>query len=92
MKVRNHTSVQIVRKLGQRDRMLGEGATLVEVCKHLEVVEQTYYRWRNQYGGMKADDAKRLRELEKENARLKRIVADQALDNAMLKEPARGNF
>ena len=51
MKVRNHTSVQIVRKLGQRDRMLGEGATLVEVCKHLEVVEQTYYRWRNQHGG-----------------------------------------
>ena len=92
MYVRNHTSVQIVRKLGQGDRMLGEGATLVEVCKHLEVVEQTYYRWRNQYGGMKADDAKRLRELEKENARLKRIVADQALDNAMLKEPARGNF
>ena len=64
----------------------------MEVCKHLEVVEQTYYRWRKQYGGMKADDAKRLRELEKENARLKRIVADQALDNAMLKEPARGNF
>ena len=64
----------------------------MEVCKHLEVVEQTYYRWRNQDGGMKADDAKRLRELEKENARLKRIVADQALDNAMLKEPARGNF
>ena len=92
MKVRNHTSVQIVRKLGQRDRMLGEGATLVEVCKHLEVVEQTYYRWRKQYGGMKADDAKRLRELEKENARLKRIVADQALDNAMLKELNRGNF
>ena len=92
MYVRNHTSVQIVRKLGQGDRMLGEGATLVEVCKHLEVVEQTYYRWRNQYGGMKADDAKRLRELEKENARLKRIVADQALDNAMLKELNRGNF
>ena len=59
MYVRNHTSVQIVRKLGQGDRMLGEGSTLVEVSKHLEVVEQTYYRWRNQYGGMKADDAKR---------------------------------
>ena len=92
MKVRNHTPEQIVRKLREADRMLGEGSMLVEVCKHLEVVEQTYYWWRNQYGGMKADDGKRLWELEKENARLKRIVADQALDNAMLKEPARGNF
>jgi len=64
----------------------------VEVCKHLEVTEQTYYRWRNQYGGMKADDAKRLKELEKENARLKRLVADQALDIDMLKEVNRGNF
>ena len=73
MKVRNHTPGQIVRKLREADRMLGEGSTLVEVCKHLKVVEQTYYRWRNQCGGMKADDAKRLRELEKENARLKRI-------------------
>ena len=92
MKVRNHTPDLVVRKLREADRMLGEGSTLVEVCKHLEVVEQTCYRWRNQYGGMKADDAKRLRELEKENARLKRIVADQALDNAMLKELNRGNF
>ena len=64
----------------------------MEVCKHLEVTEQTYYRWRNQYGGMKADDAKRLKELEKENARLKRLVADQALDIDMLKEVNRGNF
>jgi len=71
---------------------LGEGTPLVEVCKHLEVTEQTYYRWRNQYGGMKADDAKRLKELEKENARLKRLVADQALDIDMLKEVNRGNF
>ncbi len=62
------------------------------MCKHLEVTEQTYYRWRNQYGGMKADDAKRLKELEKENARLKRLVADQALDIDMLKEVNRGNF
>jgi len=62
------------------------------VCKHLEVSEQTYYRWRNQYGGMKADDAKRLKELERENSRLKRIVADQVLDIDMLKELNRGNF
>ena len=92
MKRRHHTPEQIVRKLREADRMLGEGTSLVEVCKHLEVTEKTYYRWRNQYGGMKADDAKRLRELEKENARLKRIVADQALDIDMLKELNRGNF
>ena len=92
MQRRRHTPEQIVRKLREADRMLGEGTALVEVCKHLEVSEQTYYRWRNQYGGMKADDAKRLKELERENARLKRIVADQALDIDMLKEVNRGNF
>lgn len=90
MKGRHHTPEQIVRKLREADRMLGEGTAMVEICKHLEVSEQTYYRWRNQYGGMKADDAKRLKELEKENARLKRIVADQALDIDMLKEVNRG--
>ena len=92
MKRRHHTPEQIVRKLREADRLLGEGTSLVEVCKHLEVTEATYYRWRNQYGGMKADDAKRLKELEKENARLKRLVADQALDIDMLKEVNRGNF
>lgn len=89
---RSHTPEQIVRKLREADRMLGEGQPMVEVCKHLEVTEQTYYRWRNQYGGMKADDAKRLKELERENQRLKRIVADQALDIDILKEVNRGNF
>ena len=92
MKRRHHTPEQIVRKLREADRMPGEGQPMVEVCKHLEVTEQTYYRWRNQYGGMKADDAKRLKELERENQRLKRIVADQALDIDMLKEVNRGNF
>ena len=92
MKRRHHAPEQVVRKLREADRLLGEGVSLVEVCKHLEVTEQTYYRWRNQYGGMKADDEKRLRELEKENARLKRIVTDQALDMDMLKEVNRGNF
>ena len=92
MKRRYHTPEQIVRKLREADRLLGEDVSLVEVCKHLEVTEQTYYRWRNQYGGMKADDAKRLKELGKENARLKRIVADQALDIDMLRELNRGNF
>ncbi len=65
---------------------------MVVACKHLEITEQTYYRWRNQYGGMKAADVKRLKELERENSRLKKIVADQALDIDMLKEVNRGNF
>ncbi len=72
---RRHTPEQIIRKLREADRMLGEGKDLAEVARHLEVSEQTYHRWRNQFGGMKADDAKRLRELERENSRLKRIVA-----------------
>lgn len=72
--------------------MLGEGQTVPEVAKALEVSEATYHRWRNRYGGMKADDAKRLKELERENARLKAIVADQALENRALKEISRGNW
>jgi putative transposase len=92
MKRRHHTPEQIVRKLREADRMLGEGSSVVETCKHLMVTEQTYYRWRNQYGGMKADDAKRLKELENENSRLKKIVADQALDIDILKKVNRGNF
>ena len=92
MKRRHHTPEQIVRKLREADRLLGKGTTLVEVGKHLEVTKQTYYRWRNQYGVMKADGAKRLKELEKENARLQSLVADQALDIDMLKEVNRGNF
>jgi transposase-like protein len=92
MKRRHHTPEQIVRKLREADRSFGEGSAMVAVCKHLEVTEQTYYRWRNQYGGMKADDAKRLKELERENSRLKKIVANQALDIDALKEVNRGNF
>src|SRR5580704_15250121 len=89
---RRHTPEQIIRKLREADRLLNEGADLAAVARHLEVSEQTYHRWRNQYGGMKADDAKRLKELERENGQLKRIVADQVLDIAMLKEVAKGNF
>ena len=92
VKHRRHTPEQIVRKLREADRMLGEGSDIAAVCRHLEVSEPTYHRWRNQYGGMKADDAKRLKELEKENLRLKRIVADQALDIAALKDVAEGKF
>jgi putative transposase len=92
MSRRRHTPEQVVRKLREADRLLGEGIELPEVFKQLEVSEQTYYRWRNQFGGMKAEDVKRLKELEAENARLKRIVADQLLENQALKEIARGNW
>lgn len=92
MKRRRHTPEQIVRKLAVADKLLGEGKMIEEVCRELEVTESTFHRWRNQFGGMKADDAKRLKELERENARLKKIVADQALDIDMLKEIGRGNF
>src|SRR3984885_9065243 len=92
MKRRRHTPEQVVRKLREADRLLGEGMELPEVTKQLEVSEATYHRWRSQYGGMKADDVKRLKELESENARLKRIVADQMLDIEGLKEVAKGNW
>jgi putative transposase len=91
-KRRRHTPEQVIRKLREGERLLGEGQDLAAVCKHLEVSEQTWHRWRNQYGGMKAEDAKRLKELEKQNARLKKLVAEQALDIDMLKELSRGNF
>jgi putative transposase len=91
-KRRRHTPEQIIRKLREGERLLGQGQELPEVCKHLEITEATWDRWRNQYGGMKANDAKRLKELEAENARLKKMVAEQALDIDMLKELSRGNF
>jgi transposase-like protein len=92
MKKRHHTPEQIIRKLAEGDRLLNQGEELTEVCRQLEIAESTWHRWKAQYGGMKANDAKRLKELETENGRLKRIVADLTLDNAMLKEVAKGNF
>ena len=92
MSRRRHTPEQVVRKLREADRLLGEGMQLPEVWKALEVSEATYHRWRTQFGGMKADDVKRLKELEAENQKLKRIVADQALDIQGLKELSAGNF
>ena len=92
MKRRRHTPEQIVRKLREADRMLAEGTETPAVAKALEVSEATYHRWRAQYGGMKADDVKRLKELERENQALKRIVADKALEVDALRELARGNF
>jgi putative transposase len=81
-----------VRKLATADRMLNERKDVAEVCRELQVSEQTYYRWRNQFGGMNADDAKRLKDLERENATLKRLLADAELEKAALKEISRGNF
>jgi putative transposase len=89
---RRHTPEQIIRKLREADRLLAEGAEVADVARHLEVSEQTYHRWRNQFGGMKADDAKRLKELERENRELKQIVADKELENRALREIARGNW
>jgi transposase-like protein len=92
MKQRRHTPEQVIRKLAEGEKLLAEGKTIEEVARHLEVSEQTWHRWRNQYGGMKANDAKRLKELEKENARLKKLLAEAELDKSMLKELAEGNF
>jgi putative transposase len=92
VKRRRHTPEQIIRKLREAERMLGEGKTIPEAAKELEISEQTFHRWRNQYGGMKADDAKRLKELARENQQLKAIVADQALEVRALKEISRGSW
>ena len=91
-KRRRHTPEQIIRKLREADRLLGEGLEVALVAKQLEVSEQTLQRWRLQYGGLKADDAKRLKELEKENSRLKRIVADQLLEIDAWKEIGQGKW
>ncbi len=92
MKRRRHTPDQVVRKLREADRLLADGKDIGEVSKHLEISEQTYHRWRTQYGGLKADDAKHLKELKSENTRLKRIVADKELEIDALREVAKGNF
>jgi transposase-like protein len=92
VKRRRHTPEQIIRKLREAERMLAEGRATAEVAKALEVSENTFHRWRNQYGGMKADDVRELKELRRENATLKRIVADKELENVALKEIAKGNW
>ena len=91
MKRIRHSPEQIIRKLREADAELARGIAIPEVCKALGIAENTYYRWRNQFGGIKADEMKRLKELERENARLKALVAELALDEAILKEAARGN-
>ena len=91
-KRRRHTLDQIIRKLAEGNKLLASGQELDVVCRHLEIAESTWHRWLAQYGGMKANEAKRLKELEAENARLKKLVANQALDIDMLKEISAGNF
>ena len=83
---------QIITKLREAEVRISRGETVAQACKAIEVTEQTYYRWRKQYGGLKSDQAKRLKELEKENGRLRGVVADLSLDNAILKEASKGNY
>jgi len=89
---KRHSAEQVVAKLRQADVALGQGLKVPEVCKQLGISQQTYYRWRQKYGGMAPEMAKQLKALEKENARLKKVVADQALDIQILKEAARPNW
>jgi transposase-like protein len=91
MQRKRHSPEQIIRKLREAEVELGGGAAVADVCKKLGIAEQTYFRWRNQYGGMKADDMKRLKDLEKENGRLKKAVADLTLDKQILREALQGN-
>jgi putative transposase len=92
MKGKKHKPEQIIKKLREAEAMISAGKTIGQVCQALEVSEQTFHRWRNQYGGMKAGEAKRLKELEEENKRLKRVVADLTLDKDILQEALKGNY
>ena len=92
MRRKRHTPEQVVRKLREAETELAGGKSIEEVCKKLEVSQQTYFRWKKEYGGAKADEVRRLKELEKENQRLKEIVADLELDKKLLKEALKGNY
>ena len=89
---KSHSPEQVIHKLREAEILLNQGANVGEACRKISVTEQTYYRWRKEYGGMRIEQAKRLKALEKENARLKKLVADISLDNAILKEVTEGNF
>jgi putative transposase len=92
MKSKMHTAEEIVNKLRQAEVLLSQGQTIAQVSKSLGIIEQTYYRWRKEYGGVKTEQAKRLKDLEKENGRLKRLLAEAELDKAILREAAHPNF
>lgn len=89
---KRYTAEEIVNKLREAEVLIAKGTTIALVCKQIGVTDQTYYKWRREYGGLKTDQAKRFKQLEQENARLKKLVADLALDKAMLQDVARGNF
>jgi transposase-like protein len=89
---KRHTPEQIIRKLREAEVELAKGLTTVDVVRKLGTTEQTYYRWRKEYGGLRMDQTKRLKEFEKENSRLKKLLAEESLDNAILREAASGNF
>ena len=88
----NYSTEQIIGKLREAEVMQSQGSTVEQICKQLGITNQTYYRWRKEYGGIRVDQAKRLKALEQENARLKKIVADLSIDNSILKEASRGNY
>ena len=92
MKGKKHKPEQIIRKLREADAMIAAGKTIGQIAQALEISEQTFHRWRNQYGGMKAEEAKRLKSLEEENKRLKKLVADLTVDKDILKEALEGNY
>ena len=92
MEKKRFTAEQIISKLREAEVLQSSGLSIVEICRQLGVKEQTYYKWQKEYGGMRVDQAKRLKEVEQENSRLKKLVADLSLDNAILKETVRGNY
>ena len=92
MSRKRYTAEEIINKLHEADVLQSQGKTITEVARQLEVSEMTYYKWRKEYGGLRVDQARRLKELEQENGRLRKVVADLTIDNSILKEAARGNF
>lgn len=92
MSKKRHTAEEIISKLREADVLQAKGQSVLEACRQIGVSEQTYYTWRKEYGGLKVDQAKRFKQLEQENTRLKKLVADLSMDNAILKEAARGNW
>ncbi len=92
MSRKKFSAEQIISKLREAEVLQSKGLSIVEICRQIEIKEQTYYKWRKEYGGMRINQAKRLKEIEQENTRLKKLVADLSLDNATLKETVRGNY
>ena len=92
MKGKKYSAEQIVSKLREADVLIGKGQTVADICRQLQITDVTYYRWRKEYGGLSIDQAKRLKDLETENTKLRKVIADLSIDNAILKEASRGNF